>query len=84
MWVWAKAALIARDLLLRKKVKDIVAACPPSMLPQWRDELEARFGLTFEVLDKDYITRVRRECGYGVNPWGVFWATRATPAGSIS
>ena len=27
------------------------------------------FGLTFVVLDREYITRVRRERGYGVNPW---------------
>jgi superfamily II DNA or RNA helicase len=64
-----EAGLIARELLLRKKVRDIVVACPPSVLPQWQDELEQRFGLTFAVLDRDYIARVRRERGYGVNPW---------------
>jgi SNF2 family DNA or RNA helicase len=64
-----EAGLIARELLLRKKVRDIVVACPPSVLPQWQDELEQRFGLGFEVLDKDYVIRVRRERGYGTNPW---------------
>src|SRR5439155_10456419 len=42
-----EAALIARELLLRKKVREIVVSCPPSMLLQWKDELEARFGLVF-------------------------------------
>jgi SNF2-related domain len=64
-----EAGLIARELLMRKKVREIVVACPPSMVCQWQDELENRFGLTFEVLDRDYIARVRRERGYGVNPW---------------
>lgn len=64
-----EAGLIARELLLRKKVKEILVSCPPSMLLQWRDELEARFGLTFEILDKEYMKRVRRERGFGVNPW---------------
>lgn len=64
-----EAALIARELLLRKKVQDIVVACPPSMLYQWKDELEIRFGMVFQILDKEYIARVRRERGYGVNPW---------------
>jgi superfamily II DNA or RNA helicase len=64
-----EAGLITRELLLRKKVRDIVVACPPSVLPQWQDELEQRFGLGFEVLDKDYIIHVRRERGYGTNPW---------------
>jgi hypothetical protein len=39
------------------------------MLLQWREEMEARFGLTFEILDREYIAKVRRERGYGVNPW---------------
>jgi len=64
-----EAALIARELLLRKKVRDIVVASPPSVLPQWKDELEQRFGLVFEILDKDYIIRIRRERGYGTNPF---------------
>lgn len=64
-----EAGLIARELLLRKKVRDIVICCPPSMLLQWKDEMANRFGLTFEILDKAYVTRIRRERGYGVNPW---------------
>jgi len=64
-----EAGLIARELLLRKKVREIVVACPPSMLLQWREELDARFGLRFEILDKDYVQKVRRERGFGVNPW---------------
>jgi DNA-binding transcriptional regulator YiaG len=64
-----EAGLIARELLLRKKAREIFVSCPPSMLLQWQDELENRFGLVFEILDKDYVQRVRRERGFGVNPW---------------
>ena len=64
-----EAGLIARELLLRKKVQDIVVSCPPSMLLQWHEELEDRFGMVFQILDKEYIARVRQERGYGVNPW---------------
>jgi len=64
-----EAGLIARELLLRKKVKTIVVATPPSVLEQWSAELEERFGLVFEVLDRAYLTRMRRERGFGVNPW---------------
>lgn len=67
-----EAGLIASELLLRRRVRDIVVACPPSMLLQWKDELENRFGLTFEILDRAYIERVRQERGYGVNPWTTF------------
>ena len=64
-----EAGLIARELLLRKKAKTIVVAAPPSVLDQWKAELEERFGLVFEILDRAYLTRMRRERGFGVNPW---------------
>lgn len=64
-----EAGLIARELLLRKKVREIVVSCPPSMLLQWQEELANRFGLRFEILDKDYVQRVRRERGFSVNAW---------------
>ena len=67
-----EAGLIASELLLRRRVREIVVACPPSMLIQWQEELENRFGLTFEILDRHYLERVRRERGYGVNPWTTF------------
>jgi SNF2 family DNA or RNA helicase len=67
-----EAGLIATELLLRRRVREIVVACPPSMILQWKDEMESRFGLTFEILDRAYIERVRQERGYGVNPWTTF------------
>ena len=67
-----EAGLIATELLLRRRVRDVVVACPPSMLKQWQDELDARFGLRFEIFDRDYVERIRRERGYAVNPWTTF------------
>lgn len=64
-----EAGLIARELLLRKKVKTIVVSSPPSVMEQWKGELEDRFGLVFEILDRAYLTKVRRERGFGINPW---------------
>jgi superfamily II DNA or RNA helicase len=64
-----EAGLIARELLLRKRAKTIVVAAPASVLEQWKDELEERFGLVFVILDRPYLTSVRRERGFGVNPW---------------
>ncbi len=67
-----EAGLIAGELLLRRRVREVVVACPPSMIPQWQEEMEARFGLTFEVLDREYVERTRREHGFGANPWLTF------------
>ena len=51
------------------KANAIVVAAPPSVLEQWKGELEDRFGLVFEILDRVYLSRMRRERGFGVNPW---------------
>jgi superfamily II DNA/RNA helicase len=67
-----EAGLIASELLLRRRVRDIVVACPPSMLLQWKDELESRFGLTFEIFDRTYMEKIRRERGHTVNAWDTF------------
>ena len=64
-----EAGLIARELLLRKKVRTIVIATPASVLEQWQGEMEERFGLRFEILNREYLTRMRRERGFTTNPW---------------
>jgi len=63
-----EAGLILRELMLRQRVQRIVVAAPPSVVPQLREELEQRFGLTFEVYDRAYVQRQRMERGYGINP----------------
>lgn len=67
-----EAGLIATELLLRRRIQNIVVSCPPAMLGQWKDELETRFGLTFEILDRAYLETIRRQYGYGINPWKTF------------
>jgi SNF2 family DNA or RNA helicase len=64
-----EAGLVVRELLMRQRVRRIVVAAPPSVVLQWKEELDQRFGLTFVVLDRDYVRRMRQERGYGVNPW---------------
>ena len=64
-----EAGLIAREMIQRRKAKIIVVAAPPSVIEQWKTELEDRFGLVFEILDRAYMSRMRRERGFGVNPW---------------
>ncbi len=64
-----EAGLIVRELLMRQRVRRIVVAVPPSVVLQWKEELDQRFGLTFVVFDRDYVRRIRRERGFAVNPW---------------
>ena len=64
-----EAGLILREMLMRQKVRRTVICCPPSVVRQWKDEMDQRFGLTFVIYDRDYVTAKRQERGYSVNPW---------------
>lgn len=64
-----EAGLILREMLMRQKIKRVVISCPPSVVRQWQEEMESRFGLTFIVFDREFVASKRRERGYGINPW---------------
>jgi hypothetical protein len=46
-----------------------VISAPPAMIVQWKDELESKFGLTFEIIDRERVGELRRQRGFTVNPW---------------
>ena len=64
-----EAGLILREMLLRQKIKRVVISAPPSVVQQWKEEMESRFGLTFTIYDRAYVAAMRRARGYGINPW---------------
>lgn len=64
-----EAGLILRELMLRQRAHRVVVAAPPSVVPQWKEELEQRFGLTFVIYDREFVRQKRIERGHGVNPW---------------
>ncbi|MCB9682127.1 MAG: DEAD/DEAH box helicase family protein [Alphaproteobacteria bacterium] len=64
-----EAGLVMQELLLRQRIDRILVVCPPAITRQWQEELEQRFGLSFAVYDREYVSARRRERGFGVNPW---------------
>lgn len=64
-----EAGLVLRELLLRRRVDFVIVAAPAGMVRQWQDELEAKFGLSFVIVDREYLATLRRERGFGTNPW---------------
>lgn len=64
-----EAGLVLRELLLRHRIDFVVVMAPAGTVRQWQDELETKFGLTFTIVDRDYLTALRRERGYGADPW---------------
>ena len=64
-----EAGLVLQELLLRQRVEYALVVAPPSVCLQWQDEMSRRFGLHFEVYDREFVARRRRQRGFSVNPW---------------
>ncbi len=64
-----EAGLVLQELLLRQRVEQALIVCPASVTLQWRDEMQRKFGLQFEIYDRQFVARRRQERGFGVNPW---------------
>nr|WP_276589377.1 DISARM system SNF2-like helicase DrmD [Sphingomonas sp. GM_Shp_2] len=64
-----EAGLVLREMLLRRRVDYMVVLAPAAMTGQWRDELQTKFGLSFEIIDRQHLESLRRRRGYGANPW---------------
>ncbi|KQM13733.1 hypothetical protein ASE73_11515 [Sphingomonas sp. Leaf24] len=64
-----EAGLVLREMLLRRRVDYTVVLAPAAMTLQWRDELQTKFGLAFEIVDAAHLEALRRRRGYGANPW---------------
>ena len=54
---------------MRQRVRRIIVAAPPSVVLQWKEELESALRPDFVVFDRDFVARMRMERGYAVNPW---------------
>jgi hypothetical protein len=64
-----EAGLVLRELLLRRRVDFTVVMAPAAMTLQWQDELQTKFGLAFEIVDRRHLEDLRRRRGHGANPW---------------
>jgi hypothetical protein len=64
-----EAGLVMQELLLRQRIEYILVVSPASVCLQWQEEMSKRFGLQFEIHDRAFIARRRRERGFATNPW---------------
>lgn len=53
------AGLLIRELVMRADAKRILIVAPGSLVDQWQDELESKFGLEFEIFDRDLVERTQ-------------------------
>lgn len=66
-----QAGMILRELMLRRRIRRVLILCPASLRTQWRDELNEKFSLPFDLVDRPHTLRLQRELGLDANPWRV-------------
>ena len=59
------AGLLIRELMLRGDLERCLVVAPGSLVEQWQDELESKFGLVFDLLTRERI----EAAGAGGNPF---------------
>lgn len=64
-----EAGLVIQEMLLRHRARTVLIICPASLQEKWRLEMLEKFGLDFQIVDTDYIKKLRRERGIHANPW---------------
>jgi hypothetical protein len=64
-----EAGLIMQELLLRQRLDFLLIVCPASICLQWQGEMEKRFGIRLEIVNREWIAKIRKDRGFTTNPW---------------
>jgi SNF2 family DNA or RNA helicase len=67
-----EAGLIIKEFVYRYNYERILVACPASLLVQWQQEMDEKFGEHFEIIDRKILEKRRKELGGKKNPWESF------------
>lgn len=66
-----EAGIVYRELARRRRAHRVLIVTPAGICTQWRQELLEKFGIEFEIFDRDAVEQRRRELEIGTNPWTV-------------
>lgn len=64
-----QAGMVLRELMLRRRIRRVLVLCPAALRTQWREEMQEKFALPFEVVDRPSTLKLQREVGVDANPW---------------
>jgi superfamily II DNA or RNA helicase len=67
-----EAGLVIKELIFRYAFSRILIVCPASLMIQWQNEMEEKFGERFEVIERKTLMKRRREIGDSINVWDSF------------
>ena len=67
-----EAGLVLSELLLRRRIRRVLVLTPASLRDQWQQEMDEKFSLSFDVVDRRETHQLQRRLGLDANPWRTF------------
>jgi superfamily II DNA or RNA helicase len=67
-----EAGLILSELIHRRRIRRVLVICPATLRHQWQKEIESKFSLSFDVIDRPQTLEIRKRLGPDANPWQQF------------
>lgn len=64
-----EAGLILAELVRKRRIRRVLIITPASLRTQWQQEMEEKFSLGFDIVDKASTHRLQKEMGLDANPW---------------
>jgi superfamily II DNA or RNA helicase len=64
-----EAGLILAELIRKRRIRRVLIITPAALRSQWQHEMEGKFSLGFDVVDRGVTHKLQKEFGLDANPW---------------
>jgi superfamily II DNA or RNA helicase len=64
-----EAGLILAELVRKRRIRRVLIITPASLRTQWQQEMEDKFSLGFDIIDKAATHKLQKDMGLDANPW---------------
>ena len=64
-----EAGLILSELIRKRRIRRVMVITPAALRYQWQTELEEKFSLGFDIVDRQSTFALQKQFGMDVNPW---------------
>lgn len=64
-----EAGLILAELVRKRRIRRVLIITPAALRTQWQQEMEDKFALGFDIVDKTATHRLQKDMGLDANPW---------------
>jgi hypothetical protein len=64
-----EAGLILAELVRKRRIRRVLILTPASLRAQWQQEMEDKFSLGFDIVDKASTHKLQKDMGLDANPW---------------